>query len=86
MSLNQQIADYIVTRHAPDLRGEPIPGGYDLVANGVVDSLALLELVEWVQHTWSIPVLDTAITASDFSSIDAITKFVRTHAPAPVAG
>ncbi|MCP3012226.1 phosphopantetheine-binding protein [Nocardiopsis dassonvillei] len=79
IDIRDRIQDRIVTAHAPDLAGEGIPGDYDLLANGVVDSLSLLELVEWIQSSFGIPVTDIEISPSDFRTIDAIADFVGSH-------
>jgi acyl carrier protein len=79
MSIQEQIERYIVATHAPDLADEVIPRDYDLVANGVIDSLALLELVEWVQGTWSIDIADVQLSPADFRTIEAVEHFILTH-------
>ena len=78
-SIREQVTNYIVTHHAPDLAHEQIPDDYDLIATGVVDSLALLELVEWLQSHFDISILDVDITPRDFQSVGAITRFVSSH-------
>lgn len=80
--IRHTVQEYIITAHAPDLRGERIPDDYDVIRNGVVDSLALIELVEWVQATWSIPILDSQISPDSFRTIAAITEFIATRVPA----
>ncbi|MBT2504140.1 hypothetical protein [Curtobacterium sp. ISL-83] len=79
MSIQDQVERYIVTHHAPDLANESIPRDYDLIGNGVIDSLALLELVEWVQNTWSINITDVQLSPDDFRTVEAIEHFVLTH-------
>lgn len=79
----QKITEYIVRFHAPDLAGEGIPTDYDLITNGVIDSLAMLEVVEWVQESWAISILDTEISPADFRTIGAIADFIA-RAAAPV--
>ncbi|GLJ78711.1 hypothetical protein [Microbacterium imperiale] len=79
----QEITRYIVGFHAPDLAGEGIPTDYDLITNGVIDSLAMLEVVEWVQQRWAISILDSEISQADFRTIGAIADFIaRAGAPA----
>lgn len=80
-SVREQVRNYIVTYHAPDLAHDEIPDDYDLVGTGVVDSLALLELIEWLQSHFGISILDVDITPQDFKSIGAITRFVSAQQP-----
>jgi acyl carrier protein len=49
---------------------------YDLLGNGVVDSLGLLELIAWVEQRYEIPIDDIDISPDDFRSVDAICDFV----------
>lgn len=77
--LRDRIQERIVTAHAPDLAGEDIPRDYDLLANGVVDSLSLLALVEWIQSSFDVPVTDVEISPADFRTIDAIADFIGTN-------
>ncbi|WP_028648026.1 phosphopantetheine-binding protein [Nocardiopsis sp. CNT312] len=78
--LRDRIQERIVTAHAPDLAGERIPSDYDLLANSVVDSLSLLELVEWIRSSFDIPVTEIEISPADFRTIDAIADFITSHA------
>lgn len=78
-SVRKQVTHYIVAHHAPDLANEEIPDDYDLVDTGVVDSLALLELIEWLQSRFGISVLDVDISPRDFRSIGSITRFVSSN-------
>ena len=49
----------------------------DFLANGVMDSLGFVELVEEVQARFGIPVDDVEITEENFGSIDALVGYVR---------
>lgn len=51
--------------------------GDDLLAQGVVDSLGFVELVEEVQSRFQIRVEDVEVSEENFGSIDAITSFVE---------
>lgn len=50
--------------------------GDDLLAQGILDSLGFVELVEEVQARHEIAVADDEITEQNFGSIDAIAAFV----------
>ena len=50
--------------------------GDDFLANGIMDSLGFVELVEEVQARFGIPVDDVEITEENFGSIDALVGFV----------
>ncbi|WP_285729272.1 acyl carrier protein [Nocardiopsis sp. ATB16-24] len=77
MTTQERVRGHIVSVHAPELAEEEIPGDYDLLINGVIDSLALLELVEWIQKEFGVSAMDTEISPTDLSTIDSISKFIH---------
>jgi len=50
--------------------------GDDFLAQGIIDSLGFVELVEEVQTRYGLTIDDVEITEENFGSIDAIAKFV----------
>lgn len=52
-----------------------------LLAKGVIDSLGVLEIVGFVEETWSVPVDPTAVTEQNFGSLAAIAEYVSTRLP-----
>lgn len=53
----------------------------DLLAAGVVDSLAFVEIVEEVQSRYGVDVTDVEITEENFGSIAAIARYVERKRP-----
>jgi acyl carrier protein len=51
----------------------------DLAGLGVLDSLALLELVEEIQARYGIEVKDVDITEANFGSIERIASYVTSR-------
>jgi acyl carrier protein len=76
MADGHEIKRFIVTEFAPDVPAEELDGDYDLLANGVVDSLALLRLIEWVGDHYDLPIADLDLTADAFRSVNSIQRFV----------
>ena len=75
------IADFHLDVTAPELDDD-----YDLLDNGVVDSLGLLRLIEWVGRTYHIPVDELDISPADFHSVNAILAFVEASGNAMSVG
>ena len=48
-----------------------------LIDNGIIDSLAVLELVLFTQETYGIPVEDREITPGNFDSVANLSNFIR---------
>ena len=71
-----EIARFIVAEFAPDVRVEELDPNFDLLDNGVVDSLGLLRLIAWIGDRYRLPVADMDLTPDDFRSVNAIQRFV----------
>ena len=77
-----EIKRFIVTEFAPDVRADELDADFDLLDNGVVDSLGLLRLIAWVGDRYGLPVEDMDLTPDDFRSVNAIRRFVGEAASA----
>jgi acyl carrier protein len=80
VSNSDKIKEYIVGEFLPDVDAGEIADDYDLIASGVVDSLGLLRLIDWLQDEFEIPVDDIEISERDFVSVDAICEFIDREA------
>jgi acyl carrier protein len=47
-----------------------------LLSGGVIDSMGVIELVEFLQDTFEISITDVEITESNLGSIQSISRFV----------
>jgi acyl carrier protein len=70
------IKRYIVTEFAPEVSVDELDADYDLFENGVVDSLGLLQLIEWVGERYDLPVADLDLSPDSFRSVHAIRDFI----------
>ncbi len=48
-----------------------------LIETGIVDSLGLLTLIEFLETTFGIRISDADVTADNFVSVDSIANFVQ---------
>lgn len=76
MSTTEVIKAHILQEYLPGTPSDELDLGYDLLDNGVVDSLGLLGLIEWIEQNFRIPVTDMEISPEDFRSVEAIRAFV----------
>ncbi|MFD4245025.1 acyl carrier protein [Streptomyces sp. IBSNAI002] len=77
------IKSFLIQEFIPDVQASELATDYDLLANGVVDSLGLLKLIAWVETEFDVVVDDAALDPDNFRSIDAIDAFVaRASVPA----
>lgn len=61
-----------------DHRG-PLEPGDDLLATGVIDSLAIVKLTRFMEERYGIVVEDEDIVPDNFRSIEALARFIRTR-------
>ncbi|MEW1550436.1 phosphopantetheine-binding protein [Streptomyces tsukubensis] len=77
------VKNFLIQEFMPDVQASELAGDYDLLANGVVDSLGLLKLIAWIETEFGITVDDAALDPDNFRTVDAIDGFVaRASVPA----
>jgi len=77
MSTADSIKKYILAEYLPGTPIEELDSSCDLLDNGVVDSLGLLQLIAWVEQRYQIPINEVEISPDNFRSVDAICHFVK---------
>lgn len=76
MSHTDTIRDFVVEEFLPDVGPGGLAADYDLLANGVVDSLGLLKLIAWVEDRFAVVIGDDDLDPENFRSVAAIDAFV----------
>ncbi|MFD9905945.1 phosphopantetheine-binding protein [Streptomyces sp. NPDC059063] len=81
--MKSTIKNFLLQEFLPDVQANELAADYDLLANGVIDSLGLLKLIAWVESEFAVAVDDAALDPDNFRTIDAIDAFVaRASVPA----
>ncbi|WP_066947637.1 acyl carrier protein [Streptomyces lushanensis] len=76
-SLTDEIRGYVVAEFLNGEDAADLTAGFDLIDNGVVDSLGVVRIVSHLARTYSILIDDIPMTPDNFRSIDAISAFVE---------
>lgn len=71
----QKIHNYVQSTFAPEVA--QIPGDYDLIASGLIDSLGLVRLLAWCGDTFDLPMDEIDIDPLALRTIDAVTDLVE---------
>ncbi|MBQ1090515.1 MULTISPECIES: acyl carrier protein [Streptomyces] len=79
-ALADEIRDYIVSEFLDGEDTTDLTADFDLIGNGVVDSLGVVRIVSHLSRTYAIPVDDIPLAPDNFRSIGAITAFVQSSA------
>lgn len=85
MQFEQTIKQFVIDEFLADVSLDDLDADYDLLTNGVVDSLGLLKLIAWVEDRFELSVEDTALDPDNFRSVSAIDSFIQ-HATATTNG
>lgn len=79
------IEDEVRTFITGDLGWAGSPGDltsdYDLLENDVIDSIAIFQLVTFLEERFSIEVADEALVPDNFQSLGAINRLVASSEP-----
>ncbi len=68
---------FVLSRLLKKLEHRSIGDQDNLIEIGVVDSLGLMQLIEYIEGTFSIAVSDEDIVPEHFESIERITSFIE---------
>jgi len=66
-----------VLQKFPHARKRGVNNSDNLLENGVIDSLGVLDLVTFFQQEFSIAVADDDLTPENFGSIESMAQFVE---------
>ncbi|MEU4770239.1 phosphopantetheine-binding protein [Actinosynnema sp. NPDC023794] len=77
MDRTKEVTAFICAEFAPDIPVASLPGDYDLVAGGVVDSLGLLKIIAWLESAHGVAVEDIDLDPDSFRTVNAITAFIE---------
>ena len=54
----------------------PLANDYPLIENGVIDSLGLLEIVQFIEREFGVEVADEDLVIGNFGTLDTIARLV----------
>jgi acyl carrier protein len=86
MSHTDTIKKFVIDEFLPDVSAADLAVDYDLLADGVIDSLGLLKLIAWVEDHFQLSVHDTDLDPNNFRSVQAIEEFIQESSSQKVAG
>ncbi|MCG2711632.1 MAG: acyl carrier protein [Candidatus Omnitrophica bacterium] len=77
MDVKGKVKDFIVNNFLMGAGQEKIQDDTSFLEEGIIDSTGILELVEFIQDTFSIKVEDEELVPDNLDSINNIEKFVK---------
>ena len=77
MNLEQELRDHIAATHLPGEDPENLQPDDDLLDSGILDSFAIMQLVNHLEQAYGIVVPTGEIEPEHFASVNALAGFVR---------
>jgi len=75
--ITTQVKTFIVDNFLFGQGGDKITDDASLMDNGIVDSTGVLELVAFLEETWSIAVEDEELVPENLDTLGNITRFIQ---------
>ncbi len=82
MSIRLTIRDFVSQRLAEHGHTETINDDASLILSGFLDSLAVVQIVVFLEQQYSIDLSDLYFDQTTFDTIDQIVEFIRENQPA----
>ncbi len=77
MTLSNELRQYIVQHYLKGEAPEAFDGNFDLIANGILTSLALVDLLSHVENRYGVEFGENDIVPENFESINALANFIE---------
>lgn len=77
MNLPQQLREHIINQYIKTKAPEGFNDDYNLIDEGILDSLAIMNLIAWLEKHGSIEFDEGDIVLENFSSVNALLDFVQ---------
>ncbi len=77
------ITRYIVDEFLPDIDVGDLTKDYDLFAGGVIDSLALLKVIDWLGTRFQLSLDDVELVPDNFRTVEDINTFIAAAGAQP---
>ena len=69
-SIRETIVSYVLENHISNYNADTLPLDQSLFELDVLDSMGIIELISFIESTWSIVIEDTEITSEEMGSIN----------------
>jgi acyl carrier protein len=77
--LNQEIRDYILLACFKGRPADSFDDDFNLLDSGVMDSLAIINTVTWLEQQYGIEFGDDDFAPEHFTSVNALANFVSSR-------
>ena len=76
MKVRQKVSDFILNESMDSKDVECLDCDEDLISEGIIDSMAIVKLLGFVEETFLIEIEDDELLPENFETINAITNLI----------
>lgn len=75
-AVKEELKSFLI-KQFPSARNQHFNNNEQLLASGIVDSLGVLDLVNYIEQTFQISMSDEDLVPENFQTIEKLTLFIR---------
>ncbi len=76
MDIQERLHHFIVEDIVTDNKSFTLRDSPNLIEDGIIDSLGIMKLLNFIEHTFRIHVSDTELIPENFETIEAISTLI----------
>ena len=76
-SIQETIVSYVLENHISEYTADTLPLDQSLFELDILDSMGIIELIAFIETTWSITIEDTEITTENLGSINKMITLIN---------
>lgn len=80
--IEDEVRHFLTDNFPLSANGFSLAGSDSLLETGVIDSVGVLELIEFIESRYEIEISDSEVLPENLDSIDAITRYVSSKSGA----
>lgn len=77
MSIEAEIERYLLSERSLENNGQKIDPDESLISNGILDSMSLLRLINFIEEQFGVTIDDKELTADNFQTIKCIKLLIE---------
>ena len=77
MEIEETVRRFIISELMLGERDEHLEDTFSLIENGVLDSLGIMRLIQFIEEKFSISIEDEDILPENFENIESISQFIK---------
>lgn len=77
MKIEEIVKGFIVSKLMVGERGVNLDVTFSLIENGVLDSLGIMKLIQFIEERFSFSIKDEDILPENFENIESISQFIK---------